>query len=88
MQKIVSLSMAFILSLLGPVSASAMEEDSCLQCEHNEKYEFQYSINESDENWYEYSMNYKLEVCRIPAETVENASTEDLVELLLDYPVF
>lgn len=54
----------------------------------NEESEYEFPIDENSSEWKEYdSHDEMIEACTIPEEVLQNASTEQLLEMVLDYPL-
>lgn len=55
----------------------------------NEKVKWDYPVKPGSEEWKAFENTYqKIESCQIPYETLKNISTENLIQLCLNYPLF
>lgn len=78
------ISISLIFTLLVPISASAIsvEQTEIWQTEFG----FDYPISISDDTWVNLSYHEQLEICNMPQDLLQKCSTNELADLVLEYP--
>lgn len=86
-KRVIRMTMVMILLLLViPLAASAMDVEQAEELTPIESYT--YPITSDSPDWFNYTVLEKVEMLRIPEETLARMTDEALIQAIVDYPYF
>ena len=85
-KRIVSIIVMLFCLVITPIISVKAENDLLIQTETEKRYE--YPLTSASEEWGELNHAERVLALQIPENILESLSTEELIEVVLDYPCF